>query len=213
MCLECDGWTDDEIYDHYDDELAGKLRRGAQPRFFEDVGEGDDLGLVLKGPLDALDVATFIGVAGVGIANADKWEMIRTELDRSPKDPDTGAYHYQMDWHIVDSSARSVGMPRAINFGAYIDMKATHLVNNWLGDHGWVREVETRLPAPMFSGEILRFTGKVVRTYEEDGAGLAELAITGVEREGVELIKAKVIVQLPHRSNPTEVVDTLNVRV
>lgn len=44
----------DGIYDHYDQELAGELRRGAEPRFWEDVAVGDGLGVVLKGPLDTL---------------------------------------------------------------------------------------------------------------------------------------------------------------
>lgn len=140
-------YSDDElqeIYSHYDQELAGDLRRGAEPRFWEDVSAGDDLGLVLKGPLDILDNAAFLGVIGGGLGFADKWEMIRTELGRSPRDPITRAYHYQMDWHLADSSAQAAGMPRAIAFGVFMEMNLTHLVNNWIGDHGWVQEFETR---------------------------------------------------------------------
>lgn len=198
-----------QIYDHYNQELDGELRRGGEPRFWEDVHAGDELGQVIKGPLDALDVATFIGALGVGIANADKWEMTRTELSRSPKDPQTGAYHYNMDWHLVDSSAQSVGMPRAINFGAYIDINASHLINNWLGDHGWVREFESRFIATMFSGDTLRLTGTVTRAFEEDGRGFAELAIRGVEQNGVDVVNVRAIVQLPHRGSPNEVVEEI----
>ena len=31
MCLECDGWTDDEIYDHYDELIATYASRGLAP--------------------------------------------------------------------------------------------------------------------------------------------------------------------------------------
>ncbi|MEU9734774.1 MaoC family dehydratase N-terminal domain-containing protein [Streptomyces sp. NPDC048002] len=195
-----------EVQDHYDDELAGKLRRGSQPRYWEDVREGDDLGTVLKGPLDILDLATFTGVVGAGIAHADKWEMIRTELSRSPRDPQTRALHYQMDWHLFDASAQAVGMPRAINFGAYMDINATHLVNNWLGDHGWFLEFDSRVGAPMFVGDLLRISGKVVRAYEEHGRGLVELALTGTVRDDIEVTAVRAIVQLPHRGFPDEVV-------
>lgn len=209
-------YTDEElqdIYSHYDQELAGELRRGAEPRFWEDVAAGDDLGLVLKGPLDILDNASFLGVLGGGcIAFADKWEMIRTELARSPRDPITRAYHYQMDWHLADSSAQAAGMPRAIAFGVYMEMNLTHLVNNWLGDHGWIQEFETRIGAPMFMGDTLRITGQVTRMYEEDGIGLAELEIRAVEQPGIVLMTARAVVRLPHRGHPNEVAQHLTAK-
>ena len=121
------------------------------------------------------DNAAFLGVIAGGIAFADKWEMIRGERMHSPRDPVTRAYHFQMDWHLVDSSAQHFGMPRAIGFGIFMEMHLTHLVNNWLGDLGWVQEMETRIGAPMFAGDIARITGAVTRVYEEDGIGKAEL--------------------------------------
>ena len=195
-----------EVYDHYDAELAGELRRGAEPRFWEDVHPGDELGVVIKGPLDILDLAGYVGVAGSALANASKWEILRPAPHRQRRDPATRAYHYSMTWHLHDGLAQMGGMPRAMNFGALMNMNATHLVNNWLGDHGWVHEFETRITAPMLIGEILRLTGEVVRTYEEDGRGVAELALRGVERNGIELLRGRAIVQLPHRGNPDEVV-------
>jgi acyl dehydratase len=196
-----------EIYAHYDDELAGKLRRGATPRFWEDVQAGDELGLVIKGPLDILDLAGFVGVVGSGISFAEKWAMIRTEPERSVRDPQTGAHHFQMTWHLSDGAAQAAGQPRAINFGVFMEINFAHAITNWLGDHGWVREFDAKITAPMYIGDTMRITGQVVRTYEEDGRGLAELALTGVQQDGLELMKVRAIVQLPHTGRPGEVAE------
>jgi acyl dehydratase len=196
-----------EIYAHYDDELAGKLRRGAIPRYWEDVREGDDLGLTIKGPLDIEDLASYLGVSGAGLANASKWAAIRAMLDMAPRDPVTGAYHFPMDWHLDDYCAQQVGQPYAINFGSYMHLYCTHAINNWLGDHGWLREFDARINAPMFIGETMKITGEVVRTYEEGGRGLVDLALRGVEWNGLELMKVRAVVQLPHRGRPNEVVE------
>lgn len=192
-----------EIYSHYDDEIAGKLRRGATPRFWEDVREGDDVGLVIKGPLDVTDQAA----NGTGVAFASKWELIRGEKMHSPRDPDTNAYHFQMAWHFIDAVAQAQGMPYALSFGAYAEHWFAHAATNWIGDHGFVREVEVRLPAPMFVGDTMWITGKVGRTYEEDGRGLVELRLRGAEINDIELGNARVLVQLPHRGRPNEVAD------
>lgn len=192
-----------EIYAHYDDELAGRLRRGDRPRFWEDVEAGDDVGLVIKGPLDLIDQASL----GAGVAFANKWELIRGETMHSPRDPDTNAYQFQMAWHFNDAVAQSQGMPYALAFGVAIEHWFAHAATNWTGDHGFVREVDVRLPAPMFVGDTMWITGKVARKYEEGGRGLVELRLRGAELNDIELASARIVVQLPHHSRPNEVVD------
>ena len=43
--------TLDMIHRYYDDELAGKHRRGASILYWEDVAEGEELPTVIEGPL------------------------------------------------------------------------------------------------------------------------------------------------------------------
>lgn len=203
-------YSDDElqaIYSHYDDELAGKFRRGSSPRFWEDVREGDELGPVLKGPYDIFEAASFIGLMGIGMGNAEKWAAIREGLSGAPRDPETGAYHFGIDWHLSDEIARAAApVPYAPNFGTLMEMNLVHAVTNWHGDHGFLRETDIRIPASMFMGDTLKITGKVARTFETEGRGLAEILLHGVEQNGLELINARVVVQLPHKGRPDEVV-------
>lgn len=195
-----------EIYDHYDDEIAGKLRRGGEPRYWEDVSEGDEIGQVLKGPVDVLDAASFIGSVGAGLGFADKWMLIKDELSHSPVDVETGAYHFSMTWHLDDNVARSMGQPYAMNFGALIEVNFSHALSNWAGDHAFVREIDNKLGAPMYLGDTLRIIGKVVKTYEQDGRGLVEVMLQGVNQDGIQMAQARSVIQLPHRGRPDEVV-------
>ena len=57
----------------------------------------------------------------------------------------------------------------------------------------------------MFMGETMRVTGKVARVYEEDGRGLVDLDVTGVQRDGIAVIHVTATVQLPHQGKPDEV--------
>jgi acyl dehydratase len=195
-----------EIYAHYDAENAGQLRRGAEPRFWEDVNEGDDIGKLIKGPIDILDSASFIQMVGGGVGFADKWMLIKNELDLSPRDPVTNAYHFNFDWHLDDGSAQAMGQPYALVFGAQIEAHCSHLLTNWGGDHSMVRLMDNRIIAPMFLGETAHFAGKVSRKFEEDGRGLVEIAIQASQQDGIPVGTQRAIVQLPHRGRPDEVV-------
>lgn len=195
-----------EIYDHYDDEVAGKLRRGSKPQYWEDIEEGDTIGQVLKGPLDILDLASFVGAAGAGLGFADKWMLIKEELAHSPVDIETGAYHFLMTWHLDDNVARSMGQPYAMNFGSLIELNFAHAASNWAGDHAFVRVIDNKLAAPMYLGDILRITGKVSRKYEEDDRGLVAITMDGTNQDGIHVAHTRAVIHLPHRGRPDEVI-------
>lgn len=196
----------DEIYGHYDDENAGKLRRGSTPRFWEDVKEGDELGLTIKGPVDELDSASFVAMAGAGLGFADKWMLIKDEIDQSPRNPVTNAYYFNMTWHLADGCAQAMGQPHAISFGTLLEANFGHALSNWAGDHAFVRSMDNKILGVLYLGETAYITGHVVRTYEEDGRGLVEIDLIAKQQDGLPVGSQKAIVQLPHRDRPDEVV-------
>jgi hypothetical protein len=125
----------------------------------------------------------------------------------SPRDPETNAYHFNMDWHLDDGSARAMGQPYAITFGALIENHFAHALSNWGGDHSFVRLMDNRVLAPMYLGETARITGGVTRTFEEHGRGLVEVMLTAVQNDGIQVASNKSIIQLPHRGHANEVVE------
>ncbi len=199
----------DEIYAHYDAENAGQLRRGAQPRYFEDVKVGDTIGKVIKGPVDVLDSASFVAMAGGGIGFAEKWMLIKDELHLSPRDPETNAYHFNFSWHLDDGCARAMGQPYALNFGTLLEVNCSHALTNWAGDHGFVRIMDNRILAPMYLGETATVTGVVSKVWEEDGRGLVEIQLKVAQQDGIDVGSQRAVVQLPHRGRPDEVIDAV----
>jgi hypothetical protein len=64
--IELKPYTDAEI-DAIDAEYAAATRRGGEPRFWEDVEEGDVVGPMVKGPLTVTDMVCWHAGMGMGL--------------------------------------------------------------------------------------------------------------------------------------------------
>jgi acyl dehydratase len=196
-------YTDEElaaVRRDYERELSGEGRRGAQPRLWEDVNEGDELAPMLKGPYDISDAVAFAGVLGICTGFASKWEELAPVLDLLVADPDTGAPHHPIDWHFQDSLAQLRGLPYAQAFGTHMEMMLVHPVTNWMSDHAFVVETDCRLTSVLLLGEISRVTGHVTGKLEEDGYRLVEIELQGQTIDGVTYGEARVRIALPSRN-------------
>ena len=64
--ITIDPYTDEQI-DEIDAQYASQVRRGAEPRFWEDVEEGDEVGPLVKGPLTVTDMVCWHVGMGMGL--------------------------------------------------------------------------------------------------------------------------------------------------
>jgi len=188
-----------KVHEGYDLELSGDGRRGAVPRFWEDVSVGDELPTILKGPYDISDAVSFAGVLGLCSAFASKWRSLKPDIGRHPPDPETGAPRHAIDWHLEDAIGQQHGLPYAHAFGTQMEMMMLHPVTNWIGDAGVVIEVDTQLRSIFMHGEISETTGRVISKYVEAGRHLVELDLVSRTIDGVIYGKGTVLVQLPSR--------------
>lgn len=171
-------YTDDElaeIHGFYEDELAGRNRRGAEPRWWDDVKEGDELGRILMGPYDLSDAVSFFGVTGYSQAFASKWQGLRGSVDSCRRDPNTNEYSIQPIWHFDNQIARMYNVPFAPIFGTHIETGFTHLITNWMGDDGELKQISSQIRRMAFLGDTLSVSGTVTRKYERDGAAMVDL--------------------------------------
>lgn len=198
----------DVIYRHYEDEAAGRLRRGNDPRFFEDVKVGDNLGTVLKGPINAGDLGAFSTIfPGRACADQYMWGIAGAPKESLLRDPDTNQLTSSASFHIDNQIARLVGCERAINFGVAEEMYCAHVLSNWMSDYGWVRKFTGRTYAQNLIGDTTVLTGTVTKVYEENGRGLVDVEVVGTEMSSnVKLVGANATIQLPHKGNEEEVV-------
>jgi acyl dehydratase len=195
--------TDDElaaIRRSYEQELSGEARRGAEPRFWEDVTVGDVLPEVLKGPYDITDAAAFAGAVAVCSGFAAKWQEFAGDRDRHTPDPETGALHHPIEWHFSDAIARTRGLPSAHAFGTHMEMMLVHPVTNWMSDLGVIVEIDAKLQSVLLIGEVSRTSGRVVDKRVDGDAHLVVLDMASQTLDGVDYARAKVTVCLPRSS-------------
>ncbi|MDY6906670.1 MAG: MaoC family dehydratase N-terminal domain-containing protein [Chloroflexota bacterium] len=153
-----------EMYDN--EEL-----RGAEPRWWENVQEGDQVGPMIKGPLTVRDEIAWLMGAGSPFFRAHKIEF---EFER--RHPRALEYVEEMDEadvpelvHIFDAYARAIGVERAYDYGSQRMSWLCNLFTNWMGDDAFLWKMSGDERAFNQMGDVTTFEGRVVKKYIDDG--------------------------------------------
>lgn len=150
--------------------------RGATPRYFEDVQEGDALPTMAKGPMTVTGFIAFAqGWGGLYIrSNKIAWKMIHRHKGLGIKNrfgiPDCPErVHWENDF------ATMVGAPGAYDYGPERCSWLTHHMTNWMGDDGFLRRATSKIRRHNPEGDLLFITGKVTGKRIEDGRHLIDI--------------------------------------
>jgi acyl dehydratase len=207
-------YTAKELADIERDVLS-EVRRGPEPRFWEDVREGEELTPVVKGPLDRIAmVCYYAGSIGSSAYKASelRWKQRHHAIhhpERIPNSYDRSFYaEYMLPClgHHDEAAAQVIGMPGAYDNGPCRIGWMAHLVTNWMGDHGTLRTLEVRLRRPNLLGNTTWCRGRVTRrSRDADGEHLVGIEIQGVDQDGVVNTKGSATVALPSRSDAESV--------
>jgi acyl dehydratase len=189
----------DAIHRNYDDELAGKNRRGQEVLYWEDVTVGEELKPLAKGPLDTSDAASAMLVE-YGGAFAIKWNIMRGAIDSYPVDLATGEHRFRRDWHFEDSLAQLSGVPYAFQIGKYGEMILGHIVTNWMGDDGFVKVLDFQIRSINIMGNMNWLKGKVIKKYIDGDEPLVDLDIWAETQDGVIVTRGTATVRLISRA-------------
>ena len=190
------------VYANLDAQLSGAFRRGAQPRFWEDVEIGEKLPEQIIGPYDESDGQALMAAIGASNAFATKWAAIRFRKGQGVTDPETGAHRHPIDRHSSDAIARAQGLPRAIVSGIHSQALLAKSVSDWMGDDGFLRILDCQCRKPLYYGDLSFQRGCVTDKFEEDGKYMVKLEMEAVRQDGVPHTTAQAIVELT--SSPRE---------
>jgi acyl dehydratase len=193
--------TLDMIHRFYDDELAGKNRRGVKILYWEDVKVGEELPTVIEGPLSIGESVSYyaaIGGGGYG-AFALNWQTLRNDLGHASIDPETGEYRQGVDWHYSDVVARTVGLPHAHGFGHMYEAGIAHLLCNWMGDDGWVKKLALQHRNTRFFGDMAYIKGKITAKRVENDEHVVDLDVQLVNQDGLIITPGTATVRLLSR--------------
>lgn len=187
----------EDIYSHY----AREEVRGATPRFFEDVNEGDRLPRMVKGPMTVTGFIAYAqGWGGLYIrANKLAWRQIEKHpglgIPNRFNIPDCPErVHWEKEF------AQMVGAPDAYDYGPERCSWIMHHLTNWMGDTGFLKRSRTEIRRHNPVGDTLFIDGKVTGKIVEDGEGLVEIEQNGVNQDGELSLNAWGTVRLPLRN-------------
>lgn len=195
-------YTEEElerVYANLDAQLAGAFRRGAQPRYWEDVEIGEELAEEIIGPYDESDGQALMAAIGASNAFATKWAAIRFRKGQGVTDPETGAHRHPIDRHSSDVIARAQGLPRAIVSGIHSQALLAKSVSDWMGDDGLLRSMDCRCRKPLYFGDLSFQRGRVTGKFEKDGKYCVNLDLEAVRQDGTPHTTAQAVVELPAR--------------
>ncbi len=175
--------------------------RGATPRYWEDVKEGEELPVMFKGPMTVTGFIAYAqGWGGLYIrANKLAWQLIDahpgvgiTNRFGIPDVPER--VHWEEDF------ALEVGAPGAYDYGPERNSWLTHHLTNWMGDAGFLRKSTCKIRRHNPEGDMLFFKGKVVRKYVEDGRHLVEIEQEARNQDDELSVLGSGVVELPTRA-------------
>ena len=175
--------------------------RGATPRYWEDVKEGEELPVMFKGPMTVTGFIAFAqGWGGLYIrANKLAWQLIDahpgvgiTNRFGIPDVPER--VHWEEDF------ALEVGAPGAYDYGPERNSWLTHHLTNWMGDAGFLRKSTCKIRRHKPEGDMLFLTGKVGRKYVEDGRHLVEIEQEARNQDDELSVLGSGVVELPTRA-------------
>jgi acyl dehydratase len=194
-------YTDEQIAG-IDAAYAAETRRGAEPRYWEDVQVGDELQPRVKGPLTITDVIVWHIGWGMQLTPPGAFRLAHRLRTKAPalyppnnlNIPDT-----VQRLHWEPERARELGIPTSYDYGGMREIWMMHALTDWMGDDAWLARLRCQHRKFNYLGDTSWVTGTVVGKRREDKHAVVdfELQITNQVREVTTPGTASVI--LPSR--------------
>jgi len=181
---------------------AAYQRRGAEPRYWEDVTVGDELPLIVKGPMTITDmVGAFVGFS-FGPFGMSPFRMDYLNRQRVPR------FYVPNQWGIPEGAgschwddwwAQKVGAMAAYDFGMMRDYWATEVVTAWMGDDAFLRKLASRVRGFNYMGDAQWVRGSVASKSRDGDDHTVTIDVTMTNQRDEQDYTATVTVALPSR--------------
>ena len=191
----------DAIYRNYDTETW----RGAETRFWEDVTVGDTIKLHPVGPYTIYDIAAFYtAMSGHAVAFELEYERIKLNFDFAWLDPEVNAWTCGGVCHFEDNKGPHSPLwanGYAAGFYSQVEGLLGRMITSWMGDDGFLKVLDTKVPCYPMAGDLLHCKGKVTDKTEVNSEYLVEMDVVCESMDGFELVKGTAQVQLPSKTD------------
>ena len=204
--VEIRPYTGDELA-RIDDEYAAEpaRRRGGEPRYWEDVDEGEAIGPLVKGPLRVTDMIVWHTGMGMGLYGVKALRLAHQQRQRTPgffrpDDLNIPDVHQRVHWD--PEWARRAGNPAIYDYGRMRETWLVHLCTDWMGDDGWLAALDVEFRRFNYVGDTHWMHGRIVRKYLADGERPAvDLEVWGENQRGETTCPGHATILLPSREH------------
>ena len=201
---EIEPYTDDQIAE-IEDQYAGESPRGSEPRWWEDVEEGDVVGPLAKGPLTVTDIVCWHVGMGMGLYGVKPLRLGAANRRRIPR------FFHRDDLNVPDvmqrvhwdpEFARRSGNPTTFDYGRMRETWLVHLCTDWMGDDAWLWRLDCQFRRFNYVGDTQWLTGTVARRYLADGDRPAvDLELAATNQRGEVTTPGHATILLPSREH------------
>ncbi len=185
-----------------------EVRRGDEPRFWDDVNVEDEIPFVVKGPTTEISKFAFESWSGAGgwfVGHKLAVKLFR-EHPGLPFINEQGIPEAPVAIHWSNvRSQKILGLPGAYEAGYERTSWIVHLMQNWMGDHGHLLSLTQKYPTFNLLGDTTWCHGTVKEKFmldeEVDGKRAAvRCDIWTVNQRGDITTTGEAVVLLPMRS-------------
>jgi acyl dehydratase len=196
-------WTDEELLTIQEYALR-ECPRGSKMRYWEDVGLGETLPRIVKGPLGLTDIIAYcIGAAPVKIL---AHEVALQAYQKHPawafRDPDSKSLEPIYSVHYNQNAAQGAGLPQPFDIGTQRHCWLIQMLTNWMGDTGWLKRCYAKYTGFVFFSDAIWIWGEVTKKYvDENGEHCVDIVTFAENQRGEEVMPGESTIILPSRRN------------
>jgi acyl dehydratase len=197
-------WSDDEI-DAVEAAYASEVPRSTDPRWWEDVQEGDPVGPLVKGPLTVTDMVCWHVGMGMGLYGVRALRLGWQNRQRIPR------FYHRDPQNIPDvmqrvhwdpEFARKSGNPTTFDYGRMRETWLIHLCTDWMGDDAWLWTLDCEFRLFNYVGDVQWMKGTVARKYLAEGDRPAvDLDLWAENQKGQVTTPGHATILLPSREH------------
>jgi hypothetical protein len=195
----------DEEIARIEEQYAGEHARGPEPRWWEDVSEGDEIGPMVKGPLTVTDIICWHTGMGMGLYGVRPLRLAYQNRQRVP-----GFFHrdelnipdVMQRVHWDPAFAQRSGNPTTFDYGRMRETWLIHLCTDWMGDDGWLWKLDCEFRQFNYVGDTQWLGGKITRHYQAEGDRPAvDLDLWATNQRGQLTTPGHATILLPSRQH------------
>ena len=164
------------------------VRRGAEPRYWEDVKEGEEMPPLKKGTYTLTEIMYF-HLCCVGSRRATRAVLEEGETI------DMGGGG-RMD---SDFAQRRRAMPAQFDWGPQRVCWLIQMMTDWMGDDGTLKKLSSSIRLPNLVGDTNTVKGKVIKKYIEGDEHLVDCDIWVENQTGAASAPGRATVALPSK--------------